>query len=125
MKNGLPKNAYDVWNYFMEQIQSFLLSEKRSKDKLVAETTALYQIFGGHIQKQLECPSCNKLENSYDSFLHLSLDLTQCSSVERCLTKHFKEQVSEIKECPRYKQVFVIVIIILTRCYIAVKMKVN
>lgn len=102
MQTGSSKDAYDVWNYFVEQIQSFLLSEKRSKDKLVQETTALYQIFGGYIQKKLECSACNKSENIYDSFLHLSLDLTQCSSVERCLTKHFKEQVSETRECSRY-----------------------
>ncbi|KAI8068975.1 hypothetical protein BDF21DRAFT_445885 [Thamnidium elegans] len=99
MKNGSSKDAYDVWNYFMEQIQSFLISEKTTKDKLVAKTSALYQIFGGYIQTKLECASCNQPENTYDSFLSLSLDLTQCSSVERCLTKHFKEQVSAIKEC--------------------------
>ncbi|KAL7318090.1 hypothetical protein PS15m_004356 [Mucor circinelloides] len=93
------KDAFDVWNYFMEQMQSFLLSEKRSKDKLVQETTALYQIFGGYIQKKLECPSCNKFENMYDAFLDLSLDLTQCSTVERCLTKHFKQPVSASREC--------------------------
>lgn len=93
------KDAFDVWNYFMEQMQSFLLSEKRSKDKLVQETTALYQIFGGYIQKKLECPSCNKPDNVYDSFLDLSLDLTQCSTVERCLTKHFKQPVSAVREC--------------------------
>ncbi|KAL0140790.1 hypothetical protein V8B55DRAFT_1360061 [Mucor lusitanicus] len=93
------KDAFDVWNYFMEQMQSFLLSEKRSKDKLVQETTALYQIFGGYIQKKLECPSCNKFDNVYDSFLDLSLDLTQCSTVERCLTKHFKQQITASREC--------------------------
>lgn len=102
MQTGSSKDAYNVWSYFVEQIQSFLLSEKRSKDKLVQETTALYQIFGGYTQKKLECSACNKSENIYDSFLHLSLDLTQCSSVERCLTKHFKEQVSEARECSRY-----------------------
>lgn len=80
-------------------MQSFLISEKRTKDKLVAETTSLYQIFGGYIQKRLDCAACNTPENTYDSFLHLSLDLTQCSSVERALTKHFKEKVSEMKEC--------------------------
>ena len=99
MSQGSNKDAFDVWKYFIEQIQSFLLSEKRSKDKLVQETTALYQIFGGYIQKKLECPSCNKFENVYDSFLDLSLDLTQCSTVERCLTKHFKQQVLAFKEC--------------------------
>lgn len=99
MKNGSSKDAYDVWNYFMEQIQSFLISEKTTKDKLVAETSALYQIFGGYIQTKLECAACNQPENTYSSFLSLSLDLTQCSSVERCLTKYFKEQVSTVKEC--------------------------
>lgn len=101
MSNGSSKDAFDVWNYFIQQIQSFLISEKRSKDKRVQETTALYQIFGGYIQKRLECPSCNKPENIYDSFIDLSLDLTQCSSVERCLTKRFKETVNCLAECSR------------------------
>lgn len=99
LTNGSTKDAFDVWNYFMEQIQSFLLSEKRSKDKRVQETTAIYQIFGGYLQKKVQCPACNQEENVYSSFLDLSLDLTQCSSVEKCLSKHFKQITTIVKEC--------------------------
>ncbi|KAI8390167.1 hypothetical protein BD560DRAFT_419291 [Blakeslea trispora] len=100
-KTSSQKDALDVWTYFMEQMQSFLLSEKTSKDKRIQETTALYQMFGGHIQQKFACPSCNALDHLYPSFLHLSLDLTQCSTVERCLTRHFKHQKQILtKECP-------------------------
>ncbi|RCH81299.1 Ubiquitin carboxyl-terminal hydrolase 36 [Rhizopus stolonifer] len=94
------KDAFDVWKYFMEQIQSFLLSEKTSKDKRVHETTALYQMFGGHIQKRLQCSACNKEDNHYDSFLYLSTSIAQGNQAERSLSKHFKQPVSLSRECP-------------------------
>ncbi|KAI7905969.1 uncharacterized protein BX663DRAFT_498314 [Cokeromyces recurvatus] len=100
MEKGDTKDAFDIWNYFINQTQSFLLSEKGSKDKRVQETTALYQIFGGYLQKRLECQACNNPYNEYESFLDLSLNLTQCSSVEKCLTKYFKESISIPSQCP-------------------------
>ncbi|KAI8372627.1 hypothetical protein EDC96DRAFT_606108 [Choanephora cucurbitarum] len=98
-KKSSSKDAFDVWAYFMEQMQSFLLSERTSKDTRIQETTALYQMFGGYIQKKFTCPSCNALDHFYDSFLYLSLDLTQCSTVERCVSRHFKNKVSLTREC--------------------------
>ncbi|ORE08219.1 cysteine proteinase [Rhizopus microsporus var. microsporus] len=100
IKNGSTKDAYDVWKYFMNQIQSSLLAEKGSKDELIQQTTALCQTFGGYIQNAFECLSCNKMENKYDFFMDLSLDLLQCSSLERCMTKYFKEQAIATMECP-------------------------
>ncbi|KAI8879836.1 cysteine proteinase [Backusella circina FSU 941] len=99
MKNGTTKDAYDIWTFFTAQIQSFLLSEKGSKDARVQETTALYQIFGGYLQNHLTCPHCNETENVYQSFLDVSLNIAQCSSVERALTKHFNEHGSVSREC--------------------------
>ncbi|KAG1497944.1 hypothetical protein G6F46_007697 [Rhizopus delemar] len=99
MRNATTKDVYNVWKYFFDQIQSSLILEKGSKDKLVQQTTALCQVFGGYIQNKVRCPACNKLDNKYDFMMDLSLDLLQCSSLERCLTKHFKEQVSMKTEC--------------------------
>ncbi|KAI9478258.1 MAG: hypothetical protein EXX96DRAFT_570199 [Benjaminiella poitrasii] len=99
MERGSTKDAFDVWHYFMIQMQSFLLSEKGSKDKRVQETTALYQIFGGYLQKKMACPACNHSDNIYEAFLDLSLNLTQSSSVEKSLTKYFKEDVLIQSQC--------------------------
>lgn len=73
----------------------------RSKDELVQKTTALCQIFGGYIQNKLECSSCKKFENKYGFFTDLSLDLSQCSSLDRCLSKKFKEEAKMKTECSR------------------------
>jgi ubiquitin C-terminal hydrolase len=67
----------------------------------VQETTALYQTFGGYIQNHLTCPSCNETENIYQPFLDVPLNIAQCSSVERALTKHFAENTSMTRECTR------------------------
>ncbi|CAO3665479.1 unnamed protein product [Rhizopus stolonifer] len=56
-------------------------------------------MFGGYIQNKLECSSCKNFENKYDFFTNLSLDLSQCSSLDRCLSKKFKEEAKMKTEC--------------------------
>ncbi|KAI8991702.1 hypothetical protein BDF20DRAFT_909446 [Mycotypha africana] len=100
LSKGSPKDAFNVYRFFVEQIQEFLLSEMTSKEKRVKETTALYQLFGGYLQKKLDCPACNQLENNYDALLDLSLSINRGNSVEQCLTHYFKQFISvSDKEC--------------------------
>ncbi|KAI8377551.1 uncharacterized protein BYT42DRAFT_570680 [Radiomyces spectabilis] len=99
MSNGSPNHAYSIWKYFMEQLQSSFLVEKGSNDALIQKTTALYQIFGGYIQQRHECPDCKKLENIYQDFLHLSLDITQGNTVEKCLTRFMKDLPPTNSKC--------------------------
>ncbi|KAI8981555.1 hypothetical protein BDB01DRAFT_172522 [Pilobolus umbonatus] len=102
MKTVTTKDALNLWNFFMEQIQSFLLIEKGSKDKRIQETTALYQIFGGYIQDKLTCSSCNVINNVYQSCLYLSLDIMYCNSIDKCLKNYFSKDISQQMECTRY-----------------------
>ncbi|KAI9271993.1 hypothetical protein BY458DRAFT_555538 [Sporodiniella umbellata] len=99
LKDASSKDVYNVWCYFIKQLQASALLDRGSKNQLVQQTTALYQIFGGYMQTKLECPSCKNLENKYDFFTDLSLDLSQCSTLERCLSKKFKERLDINTEC--------------------------
>ncbi|KAI9305564.1 hypothetical protein BJ944DRAFT_65977 [Cunninghamella echinulata] len=95
MKTGSSKDAYDVWNFFMEQIQHFLLLEKGSQDKRIQETTALYQIYYGYLQDKIECQSCHNIEYQYNGFYDLPLDCQQANSIERCLTRYLNNGVEK------------------------------
>ncbi|CAO3629940.1 unnamed protein product [Cunninghamella blakesleeana] len=91
MKSGSNKDAYDVWNFFMEQMQHHLLLEKGSQDKLIQETTALYQMYHGYLQTKIVCQSCQNTEYQYDGFYDFDLDCQQGNSVERCLTRYLAD----------------------------------
>ncbi|KAG0176845.1 Ubiquitin carboxyl-terminal hydrolase 36 [Apophysomyces sp. BC1021] len=96
MTDGSSNNAYDVWRFFTEQIQQFLLIEKGSSDRRIQETTALYQIFGGYLQSNTACDACKKSNSEYNAFLHLSLDITRSNSIEKSLMQITREQASNI-----------------------------
>ncbi|KAI9271500.1 hypothetical protein BDA99DRAFT_556738 [Phascolomyces articulosus] len=97
-------DASMVWEYFMKQIQKSLLSEKSSPDKRIQETTALYQMFGGHIQNNFACDSCKKPGNTYESFLNIKGDITKNNSIEKCLSQKFKEFQTSSYLCPSCDQ---------------------
>ncbi|KAI9015748.1 hypothetical protein CLU79DRAFT_765665 [Phycomyces nitens] len=105
MNKGTSDDASSIWNYFMEQMQSFFLLEKGSTDQRTQETTALYQMFGGYLQNNIKCGECNKTENKYDATLYFDLDISQNNTVDRCLSRMMKETTSKIhctscdKEC--------------------------
>ncbi|KAI7858461.1 hypothetical protein BDC45DRAFT_498407 [Circinella umbellata] len=104
METQNSNNAYMVWEYFMNQIQKSLLSEKSSTDKRTKETTALYQMFGGYIQNNFTCDSCKKSGNTYESFLNITGDIIKNNSMEKCLSYKFKEFNTNSYLCPSCDQ---------------------
>ncbi|KAL0095395.1 hypothetical protein F4703DRAFT_1789052 [Phycomyces blakesleeanus] len=96
MNNGSSDDSSSIWNYFMEQMQSFFLLEKGSTDKRTQETTALYQMFGGYLQNNIKCGECGKTENKYDATLYFDLDISQNNTVDRCVSRMMKETTSKI-----------------------------
>ncbi|CAO3597930.1 unnamed protein product [Absidia cylindrospora] len=107
MKSGSSKDAHDIWSFFMDQIQHFLLLEKGSHEKRTQETTALYQTYFGHLQDRMECNGCQKqdVDYQYRGFLDLTLDINQGSTVERCLSRHLQtmglESSNECESCKK------------------------
>ncbi|KAF7721892.1 Ubiquitin carboxyl-terminal hydrolase 36 [Apophysomyces ossiformis] len=96
MTNGSTNDAYDVWRYFLDQIQHFLLMEKGSSDRRIQETTALYQIFGGYLQKNMACDACKKSNSDYSAFLHLSLDITRSNHIDKSLMQITRKETANI-----------------------------
>jgi ubiquitin carboxyl-terminal hydrolase 36/42 len=58
-----------------------------SKNELqkIEETTLIYQIFGGVLESDIQCLSCNFIMHKFESFLELSLQLTDALSLEETL----------------------------------------
>ncbi|KAI9320749.1 hypothetical protein BX666DRAFT_2024372 [Dichotomocladium elegans] len=100
ISKGSCLDAYIVWRYFMDQIQSGLLLEKGSKDERIKQTTALHQIFGGFVQNHFVCSGCQKAGNTYDAFLELSLDIDATNTVEKCLSQMTHEKLVKAFVCP-------------------------
>ena len=46
-----------------------------------SETTFLWKVFGGKLRSQVNCKTCGRNSETFDSFLDLSLDVVRCKSV--------------------------------------------
>ncbi|KAI8333415.1 hypothetical protein BC941DRAFT_434657 [Chlamydoabsidia padenii] len=108
MKSGSSKDAHDIWSFFMDQLQHFLLLEKGSQDKRIQETTALYQMYHGYLQDRNECDTCQQgnaesPEYHYRGFLDLTLDINQGNTLERCLSRYLQQTTTTSTECKSCK----------------------
>jgi ubiquitin carboxyl-terminal hydrolase 36/42 len=72
-----------------EESKKNLIAETKnlSKNEMqkVEETTLIYQIFGGILESDIQCLSCNFIMHRFESFLELSLQLTDALSLEETL----------------------------------------
>lgn len=50
----------------------------------------LHGIFGGRIQSQVRCFSCNHRSNTYEALLDLSVDIHHAHSLEHALKRYIK-----------------------------------
>ncbi|KAI7879931.1 cysteine proteinase, partial [Lichtheimia hyalospora FSU 10163] len=100
MPKGTSTDAFQVWNYFMDQMQHALLLEKSTQDERIKQTTALYQMFGGFMQNHFVCDSCQKDGNNYDAFLNISLNIDTANTVEKCLSQNIRQQNLKGYKCP-------------------------
>ncbi|ORX57554.1 cysteine proteinase [Hesseltinella vesiculosa] len=102
--HGSSKNAHDVWRFFIDQLQHYLLLEKGHKDKRVQQTTAIYQMYHGFIQDRIECQECKESQPAYQyqGFLDLFLDIHQASQLDKCISHQFaKGRAMQWDDCPR------------------------
>ena len=52
------------------------------------ETSIIYQTFGGYLQSQVRCHRCKFESNTFEPFLHLSLEIKHCDTLAKAF-RHF------------------------------------
>ncbi|KAJ4455776.1 putative Ubiquitin carboxyl-terminal hydrolase 23 [Paratrimastix pyriformis] len=86
---GRQEDAHEFLHAIFETVQKRLLPKTKQKlSPRIEATTLLHQLFGGHLQSQVRCPSCGHESNTFDPFWDLSLDVQSSKSITGAL-QHF------------------------------------
>eukprot|EP00770_Monocercomonoides_exilis_P008562 MONOS_8520.1-p1 / transcript=MONOS_8520.1 / gene=MONOS_8520 / organism=Monocercomonoides_exilis_PA203 / gene_product=Ubiquitin carboxyl-terminal hydrolase 36 / transcript_product=Ubiquitin carboxyl-terminal hydrolase 36 / location=Mono_scaffold00323:52834-55595(+) / protein_length=754 / sequence_SO=supercontig / SO=protein_coding / is_pseudo=false len=102
LRLGRQEDAHEFIRGALESAHSKLLPKTKVKiPPKVEATTVIHQIFGGYLQSQVRCAKCGHESNTFDPFLDISLELTNCKSIEECLARYTKAEI--LDEDNQYK----------------------
>ncbi|RKP34582.1 hypothetical protein BJ085DRAFT_18031, partial [Dimargaris cristalligena] len=94
MRVGRQEDSHEFLRYVVEAMQASCLNGLNSKiDARVKETTLVHAIFGGYLQSQIRCSRCHADSNTFDPLLDLSLEVRNCSSIQRALSTFTKPEL--------------------------------
>lgn len=91
MRVGRQEDSHEFLRHLVEAMQRTTLAQAERtmggpiKEPRLKETTLVHQIFGGYLQSQVQCLSCQQRSNTFDPFLDLSLEVKRADSLGRAL----------------------------------------
>ncbi|KAK9765736.1 hypothetical protein K7432_005701 [Basidiobolus ranarum] len=99
---GRQEDAHEFTRYFLDSMQkSCLYGYDPKLDSRIKETTLVHKIFGGYLQSQVKCLSCGYESNTFDPMLDVSLEIRNCSSIEKAFSLFTKPEM--LTKDNRYK----------------------
>ena len=103
MRLGRQEDSHEFLRFMIEGMQrNFLAAEpKQHLESRIKETTLIHRIFGGYLQSQVKCLSCQNISRTFDPFLDLSLEVRQIDSISKAL-KQFA-QAERLCKSNRYR----------------------
>jgi len=91
-RSGMQQDAHEFLNYLLNEIASLLEKQKRlSQRDLFRDTnshggnTFVHRIFEGILTNETKCLCCENVTSKDESFLDLSVDIEQNTSITQCL----------------------------------------
>ncbi|CAO3599546.1 unnamed protein product [Absidia cylindrospora] len=90
LRLGRQEDAHEFMMFLLDAMHKSTIQGYGKLDAKVERTAFIHQIFGGQLQSQLRCHSCNAKSNTFDNFLDLSVDLQQANSVQRAMENFIK-----------------------------------
>ncbi|EGF77996.1 hypothetical protein BATDEDRAFT_13604, partial [Batrachochytrium dendrobatidis JAM81] len=103
--NTMQQDAHEMFNYLLNAIAEILLNQKTEMHAniqyvylftLVKEQTAptwIHALFEGQLTNETKCLNCESITNRVESFLDLSIDIDQHSSISSCLRNFSSSEV--------------------------------
>eukprot|EP01117_Protostelium_nocturnum_P017906 TRINITY_DN7372_c0_g1_i1.p1 TRINITY_DN7372_c0_g1~~TRINITY_DN7372_c0_g1_i1.p1 ORF type:complete len:380 (+),score=102.31 TRINITY_DN7372_c0_g1_i1:108-1247(+) len=91
----MQQDAHEFLNYLLNEIAETLEKEQKEKEKdnkkeKKNEPTFIHQIFEGVLTNETKCMTCESVTSRDESFLDLSIDIEQNTSLAYCL-KNFSK----------------------------------
>ncbi|CAN6455674.1 unnamed protein product [Victoria cruziana] len=103
---GRQEDAHEFLRYMIDACHNTCLKLLKPKNGVVCQSvqangnsekvepnTIVKEIFGGVLQSQVKCLSCNSESNKMDDIMDISLDLFQCSSLKEALQLFFQPEI--------------------------------
>ncbi|GAB5356120.1 hypothetical protein AAMO2058_000263700 [Amorphochlora amoebiformis] len=105
---GRQEDAHEFLRYTIQHLQGQSLrelSEGKGVLKSLGEpekrTSPIYQIFGGLLTSEVTCTECRLVSRTFDPFLDLSLQVENCSSLQKAL--RFFTKIERLDGDNKYK----------------------
>ncbi|KAF3785234.1 Ubiquitin carboxyl-terminal hydrolase 25 [Nymphaea thermarum] len=103
---GRQEDAHEFLRYMMDACHNTCLKLLKSRNGVVCQNgqangktekvepnTIVKEIFGGVLQSQVKCLSCDFESNKMDDIMDISLDLFQCRSLKEALQRFFQPEI--------------------------------
>lgn len=103
MRVGRQEDAHEFLRFFLDGMQQSAAVNMTpvAKTEAQKEKTFLARIFGGKLRSRVTCNACKGNSDTLDSFMDLSLDVADASSVKEALQAFIK--VDLLQGANKYK----------------------
>ena len=95
-RKGRQEDAHEFARCLLDAMHEKCVEHARPKppkNSPRAETTFVFQVFGGRLRSQVTCKTCGRKSDTFDSFMDLSLDVAKAKSVEAALKRYVAVEV--------------------------------
>jgi ubiquitin carboxyl-terminal hydrolase 9/13 len=87
-RGTMHQDAHEFLIYIVNTVAEDIVQHERQSGKLQADaqaTTWLHQVFQGILTNETRCLTCETISNRDESFIDLSIDIDQHTSITHCL----------------------------------------
>lgn len=95
-RKGRQEDAHEFARCLLDAMHKKCIEAAKPKPKegsARAESTFVYQVFGGRLRSQVVCKTCGRKSDTFDSFMDLSLDVARAKSVSHALKNYVAVEV--------------------------------
>eukprot|EP00884_Botryococcus_braunii_P011307 jgi/Botrbrau1/20177/Bobra.0173s0075.1 len=90
---GRQEDAHEYLVGLLDAMHESSLWGLKPKPSLeVAETSLIYRIFSGKMRSQVKCLSCGHASNTFEPFLHISLEINRAPTIDMALERFTSEE---------------------------------
>ncbi|CAN1179076.1 Ubiquitin carboxyl-terminal hydrolase 25 [Linum perenne] len=95
-RRGRQEDAHEFLRYVIDACHNTCLRLKKLRRKGIDpanNSTVVNDIFGGALQSQVKCLSCNSESNKVDEIMDISLDILHSNSLSEAMRKFFQQEI--------------------------------
>ncbi|KAI8979731.1 hypothetical protein BDF20DRAFT_835706 [Mycotypha africana] len=100
---GRQEDAHEFYMHLLSSIQKASVHGLGKLPPHIVNTDFIYQVFGGKLQSQVKCCSCQGTSNTYQDYLDLSVDLNFSLHLRQTLADFIRPEVLGEDPLNRYK----------------------